>query len=236
MENHVDQLILERELRRCPTPSATRLLIVMTMLMTTTLIVANLCATKIWGPSWLPIDGGLLLFPLSYVLGDLLVEIYGRRVADRVAWVGCDVGLLTIVIIRLVGLLPEYPGADNAGFSVIAGTTGRIFFASIVGFWASQMLNNYVFERVRQKQRKRKTDSFGWRAFISSALAHIPDILLFEPIAFWGRLSLQEFIVQAIFAYVAAITIEALLLLFVTKPLARLLVCRLKFQHGKRIQ
>lgn len=234
MENHVDQAMLERKLKRCLTPAAVRVLIIMSSLMGMTVIVANLAATKIWDLGGIPVDGGILLFPLSYVLGDLLVEVYGRRTADCVAWTSCLVGLLTVGIVMLTKLLPDYSGADNSGFLMIAGATGRIFLASIVGFLAGQLLNNYVFERVRRKQEKRETDSFWQRALISSALAHIPDILLFEPIAFWGKLSGREFIEQAIFAYAAAIILESVLLLLVTKPLAKRLVLRLKFRHGKR--
>lgn len=225
----------ERLLKRCPTIQAIRTLVVMSSLMMMTIIVANLSATKIWGPSWLPMDGGIFLFPMSYLLGDLLVEIYGRKIADYVAWMGCWVGLISIGVIFLVRLIPDYVGADNSGFLVIANTTGRIFFASVVGFLAGQLLNNYVFERIRKKQQRRHIDSYKWRAFASSALAHIPDILLFEPIAFLGRLSFHEFVKQSVLAYVAAVLIELFLLFFATQHLARWLVKRLKFQHGQRI-
>jgi len=231
MENHAEQRILERKLRYCLTPRATKTLIAMSSLMAMTMIVANLAATKIWNLGGIPVDGGILLFPLSYVLGDLLVEIYGERTANSVAWASCAAGCLTAVIIALIGTLPNYPGANNSGFVIISGATGRIFIASIIGFLASQLLNNYIFERIRRKRR----DSVFWkRALISSALAHIPDILLFEPIAFLGKLSVGGFVSQAIFAYAAAIVIEGILLFLVTKRLARHMVKRLGFQHGKR--
>lgn len=232
MENHVDQVLLEKKLNRCLTPRAVGALIAMSALMAMTMITANLSATKIWSLGGIPVDGGILLFPLSYVLGDLLVEIYGKRIADSVAWASCGVGLLAAAFIALARMLPDYPGADNGGFLTISGVVGRIFLASIVGFLASQLCNNYVFERVRRKQRN---GAFWKRALFSSVLAHIPDILLFEPIAFFGKLSFMEFVEQAVFAYVAAIVIEGILLLLVTKRLARQMVYRLKFQHGKRI-
>lgn len=221
-----------RELKEAPTPEATNVLIMMTALMTLTVIVANLAATKIWNLGGIPVDGGILLFPVSYVLGDLLVEIYGGRTANHVAWASSVTGLLTVAVIALTKVLPDYPGADNSGFLAITGATGRIFAASIIGFLASQLFNNYVFEWVRYKWRG---SAFWKRAFVSSILAHIPDILLFEPIAFLGKLSFREFVEQATFAYVAAIVIEGILLLLVTKRLARRMVRRLGFRHGRRV-
>lgn len=232
MEFHTDERALQTQLQNCPNLAATCGLIMMSTLMVMTMIVANLAATKIWGPSFLPIDGGLLLFPISYIIGDLLVEIYGKKTADTVAYASAIAGALTVAIIFLVRCLPDYTGADNSGFISIAMTIGRVFMASIVGFLASQLVNNTVFERVRKKQR---TESFEWPAFVSSAVAHIPDILLFEPIAFLGKLSLREFVVQSITAYILAIVLEVVLLKLVTKHLARMLIRRMNFRHGKRV-
>ncbi len=209
-------------------------LILMTALMVMTLIVANFAASKIWSLGGIPVDAGILLFPVSYVIGDLLVEIYGRKIADQVAWASCLAGGLTIAIMWLATLLPDYATADNTAFMMIASMTGRIFLASIVGFVASQLFNNYVFDRIRQKQSKQQRASgFFWRALGSSILARIPDILLFEPIAFLGRLSLAEFFEQAAFAYVAGVIVEVILLLCVTKQLARYMTRKLKMQNGE---
>lgn len=223
---------LRRELKNAPTPEATSALIAMTALMAMAVIVANLAATKIWSLGGVPVDGGILLFPVSYVLGDLLVEIYGGRTANRVAWASSATGLLTVAVIALTRALPNYSGADNSGFLAISEATGRIFAASIIGFLASQIFNNYIFERIRYRH---ENDAFWKRALSSSLLAHIPDILLFEPIAFLGKLSFTEFVEQAIFAYVAAIVIEGILLFLVTGRLARRMVQRLGFQHGRRV-
>jgi len=204
-----------------------------------TIIVANYTAVKIWNLFGIPVDGGLILFPLSYVFGDVLSEIYGRKTADVVAWSSAAIGLFTMVVMRLVAGLPDYPGADNMAFAMVSGMTRRIFFASIMGFLASQLCNNLVFEKIRRRQANRTTETsrqFGWRAFASSAVAHVPDVVIFEPLAFWGRLSWQEFLSQAAFAYVAAVVVEVILLCFVTVPLVKVLARRLKFRHGERTE
>lgn len=208
--------------------AALRSLIVMATLMTMTMIVANLAATKIWSFFGIPFDAGILLFPLSYILGDLLAEIYGRKTADFVATAGAMTGILTVIFMLLAKLLPDYAGADNSSFVVITEATGRVFAASIVGFLAGQVVNNYIFERRRYAGK-----SFMDSALVSSMIAHLPDILLFEPIAFWGRLSMQEFMLQAVVAYGVAILIEMVLLFSVTDRLAALMVKKLQFKDGK---
>lgn len=234
-----DEKLTENPLRFSPPPVAQNVLIVITAILSMTIIVANYAAVKIWDFCDIPVDGGLILFPLAYVLGDILSEIYGRRTADIVAWSSAAVGLFTMGVMWLVASLPDYLGADNAAFVIVSGMTGRIFFASVMGFLASQLCNNLLFEKIRRHQANSAAETsrqFGWRAFAPSAVAHVPDIVIFEPLAFWGRLSWREFWSQAAFAYVAAVIVEVVLLCFVTMPLVKILARRLKFRHGERTE
>ncbi len=231
-----DQPVSLREsyyiLQRLPNLRAIRALILMTAAMVGVVLVGNLAALKIWNLAGWPVDGGFWIFPLSYIIGDLLMEIYGRKVSDWVAWfsTGCCLGL--VAILHLVGLLPRYPGADISAFVVTNAALGRIFAASVAGFLASQLLNNVIFDQVRQKHEQ---DKFWRRALISSALAHIADVLIFEPMAFLGMLSLGEFLKQAILAYVMGVAVEFAMIMLLTRWLAPILVQKLDFQHGERI-
>lgn len=231
----------ENSIRFLLTPRAQNALIVMTAMMSVAIIVANYVAVKIWNLGGIPVDGGLLLFPLTYVLGDVLSEIYGKKTADTVAWSSSVIGIMTVLLMIAVWWLPDYAGADNTAFKVVASLTERIFCASILGFLVSQICNNLVFEKIRQRQLSQNTSNmetmrqFGWRAFASSAVAHVPDILIFEPLAFWGRLSVGEFLTQAVFAYIAAVIVEVVLLCFVTVPLVNRLARWLGFRHGERL-
>lgn len=236
MNSHNQSL---NEIKYCPTPAAQTALIIITSLMAMTIIVANYTASKLWNFFGISVDGGLILFPLSYALGDILVEIYGRRTANIVSWSSSTIGALTCVVMFIVRLLPDYANADNSVFNTIADNTGRIFIASIVGFLASQMLNNYIFERIRflqtNDEQSKSGHQFRLRALLSSALAHIPDILFFEPIAFLGILSFREFLSQAVFAYITSIAVEIVFLVTLTSPLVEAMAHWLKFRHGERI-
>lgn len=213
--------------------SAVKILVVLTALLSIIIVVANLSALKLWTTLGVAVDGGLVLFPVSYVAGDLLVEIYGRKTANHVALTAALMGVVTTLVFALVAILPDYPGADNTAFYVVNQATGRVFLASICGFVASQVVNNYVFDAVLARQRR---DSYIQRAFVSSLLAHLPDILLFEPIAFFGRLTPHEFFTQAIWAYLTAVVVETVLMLTFAKPLAGWLALKAGMRHGRKLE
>jgi len=208
---------------------AVSVLVVFASALSIILVVANLMAMKIWDLFGIPVDAGILLFPISYVLGDLLMEIFGYKMANRVAVYSSVFGAMTGIALFLANLLPSYPGVDNSAFDASYGMVGRIFLASLLAFLASQLTNNLIFEKIRQKTKEKQLIR---RILLSSCVAHLVDSLVFETIAFYGRLPLGEFITQAVFAYVAGLLLEAILLP-VTKRLANRLVKRLQFRHGE---
>lgn len=219
-----------------------------------TLIASNLAALKIWSlriwwpaklwplKTWrviaiLPVDAGIWLFPLSYVVGDLLINTFGQKLANLVA---VYTSLLAVIVAGILWFakiaLPDFPGVDNGAFNIIQGATGRIFLASVAGFLAGQLVNNRCFTDMRSAQQGEDSEkAIRKRAIISSMPAHLADSVLFELLAFWGRVSAKEFLQQAGFALVAGITIEALLSWKLTPWLALRLKRQLKYNDGKRI-
>ncbi len=213
-------------------PQIVTVLIVMSSLMIAMIIAANLAAMKIWNFYSIPIDGGIVMFPITYILGDLLVEIYGKRIANTVATCSFVLGLSVCGLLWIVTLLPNYPGADNSGFTVVSQLASRITIASLVAFLVSQRVNNAVFVFLRNNSIIFDEQDFKSRAFLSSITAHLVDSLLFETIAFLGRLPFNEFFGQAVFAYLASMPLEAALLPL-TNYLANSLRHKLGFSNGK---
>lgn len=178
----------------------------------------------------LAVDGGIIVFPITYIIGDLLSEIYGKRLANIVANCNFILGLGVCGILWIVSLLPNYSHADNSTFIAISSMVSRIFIASLISFWLSQRVNNHFFAIIREHSRSTTINqSFASRAFFSSLIAHAVDSFIFEIIAFIGRIPLSEFIRQAIFAYLAGILLETILLP-ITKRLANSLSQKLQFQ------
>lgn len=212
---------------------AVEALVVMAVLMAFAMIVANLCAMKIWSFLNTPVDGGIILFPLTYVVGDLLCEIYGKRTADRVAWLSFMTGLGATLMLYLVGALPDYPSADNQAFDLLLAGFNRVMIASMTSYLAGQLLNNWVFEQVRRRHKQRSR--YLQRSLSSSLIAHLVDAVVFETLAFLGRLPLAEFIMQAVFAFLAGLIIEVGLVPINLWLRARL-TSYLQFYNGKRAE
>lgn len=210
-----------------------KVLVLFAVALGVTLLASNLAALKVWNLFGIPVDAGIWLFPLAYIVGDLLVEIYGQKLANLVS-VYCTVFAVIVAAVLLFAkvVLPDFPGVDNGAFEIIQDATGRIFLASVAGFLAGQLINNGIFAAIRVKQKA--NSGFIKRALLSSAVAHVFDSLIFETLAFVGRVSFGDFLAQMIFAYVAGILLE-IILSPLTAMLAQRLRENLRYSDGKKL-
>lgn len=182
------------------------------------LLASNLMATKIWDLLGIPVDGGLLIYPLIYLVGDMLVEFFGRKQANDVAIIAAFITAFSVLMLFIVIYLPVYPGWEGQeAYATIFGFSLRIEVASITGFIVSQFVNNRVFEKIVQRGDSR----YERRAFVSSLVARLFDSALFETIAFLGVLPFSEFLTQAVGAYFEGAAVELILVLTISGPLQR---------------
>ena len=184
------------------------------------LLISNVAATKtITVVDGLPAflgggiftDGGALLFPLTYIIGDVLAEVYGLRQARRAIWVGFALAALASVTFLAVGAAPPGPGYENqAAFQAVLGFVPRIVLASLCGYLAGQFLNAYVVVKIKERTQERRL----WVRLIgSTVVGEFADTALFCFIAFvgvfptWG--SLISFTVTG---YVYKVLVEVIFL------------------------
>lgn len=183
-----------------------KLLILISAATSCTLLISNLAATKLWDFCGIAIDGGIIIFPVSYVLGDIAVEFFGKEAANRIVLAALAMNAIAVIVFILVGALPPFVGWDNqASYEAILGFAPRIVLGSLLAFAASGLTNNYIFERLRCRLKGSK---FYQRALFSSVVGRLVDSLIFETVAFFGILPLEDFIRQAIFAYLAGMMLE----------------------------
>src|SRR5215203_990908 len=97
-----------------------------------------------------PFGAGVLFFPVSYVIGDVLTEVYGYAHARRCIWAGF-VALLFMVFMSVVvvALPPDAGWTGQAAYEAVFGQTPRIVFASVIAFWAGEFVNSYVLARMK---------------------------------------------------------------------------------------
>lgn len=131
-----------------------------------------------------PFGAGILFFPVSYIIGDVLTEVYGYAHARRVIWVGFAATVFMAVMAWVVVALPPAPDWTNqAAYETIFGQVPRIVFASMCAFWAGEFVNSYVLARMKVLTEGRHL----WMRTIGSTIAgQAVDSLIFYPLAFWG--------------------------------------------------
>ena len=151
------------------------------VLMCVALITSNALETKQMDVCGLGITGGLLVFPISYILNDCISEVWGWKKAKFSIWLAFAMNAFYIVFGALADAIPGAPyWLMSDGFHAIFGLVPRIAFASLVAFICGSMINAYVMVRMKGRSR------FSVRAIVSSLFGETCDSLIFFPVALGG--------------------------------------------------
>jgi len=185
---------------------------ILVALSVTVLIISNIASTKLFdffgtGLVW---DGGAILFPLSYVLGDVITEIYGFRTARRIIFVTFAMNLVAVLALWIVQILPPGPGWGNqAAYEAIIGFMPRVVAGSLTAYVVGQIMNAFVFAKVKIITKGKKL----WlRAITSSLVGDLLDTVIFTTVAFFGAMSTNQFIGLIGIAYATKLIGEIILL------------------------
>lgn len=187
----------------------TNLLILFSAFSASVLLIANLSAGKLWNFFGLPVDGGIVIFPLSYIISDLVMEFFGKKTSKFIIYASFTINIIASLTFLIVSILPVFPGWEGQqSFEYVFNSAHRIIIASLIAFLISSIINVYVFEKIKQKLTNK---SILYRTLGSSFVARFFDIIIFETIAFLGILPFTDFFQQIIFAYFAGIILEVAL-------------------------
>jgi queuosine precursor transporter len=175
--------------------------------------------------SLLVFGAGNIFFPISYIFGDILTEVYGYARARKVIWAGFAAmlfaTLMSWVVLRLpVNAAEPYNATFVPALEIVFGGTGRIVLASIVAFWVGDFVNSLVLARMKVLTAGR----FLWARTIGSTICGQGiDSLLFYPIAFYGIWSTETLLKISIFNWLFKVSVEV-----VFTPLTYVIVGALK--------
>jgi hypothetical protein len=185
------------------------------------LLISNVAATKLiaFGPTWSPFglpvlpiitDGGALLFPLTYVLGDVLAEVFGMRGARRAILLGFGISLLASLTFLAVGAAPAAPGYENQeAFVAVLGFVPRIVVASLAGYLVGQFLNAWVLVKLKQWREGKGM----WKRLLgSTVVGEAADTTIFCLIAFGGQIDGGTMLNYIVVGYLFKVSVEAVLL------------------------
>ena len=174
------------------------------------LLISNIGATKFidFGP--IKTDGGAFLFPLTYILGDVLTEVYGFKAARRIIFTGFGIGILAGLTFWLVQISPAADGWENqAAFESILGFVPQIVAASVLAFLCGQLSNSWTLVWIKQRTNGNRL----WARLIGSTIVgELVDTFVFTLVASLGRLNLSEFLNYLATGYVYKTMYEVILL------------------------
>ncbi len=189
---------------------AYRYLDVITAAFTTVLILSNITSTKIVSIGSISFDGGTILFPLAYIFGDILTEVYGYARARRVIWTGFAMNIFMVIAFWIVGNLPA--AADwvlQSSYDAILGVVPRIVLGSLIAYLCGEFLNSYVLAKMKVRMAGKKL----WaRALGSTIVGEGVDTTVFLLIAFAGVLPWPLLGVIWLTNYIFKIAVEIVLL------------------------
>ncbi len=174
------------------------------------LLLSNLIgAAKLSTLGGVTFGAGILFFPLGYVIGDVLTEVYGYARARRCVWAGFVAMLFMALMSWVVVALPPAPGwPGQDAYESVFGNTWRIVFASLIAFWAGEFANSFVLARMKVLTQGRHL----WmRTIGSTVVGQGVDSLLFYPLAFYGQWSNAQVLTVMVTNWAMKVGWEALL-------------------------
>ena len=194
--------------------------VVLAMMFTVFLILANLMEVKVVKIGILTATAGLSVFPISYIINDCIVEVYGFAKARFVIWMGFLLNMIFVVFLQVCIALPSDPSwTAQAAVEQVFGNTPRILLGSFVAFIVGSMVNAQVMSRMKVRDGGKR---FSLRAIMSTVFGESADSLIFFPIAFAGMLPLAT-IVTLVWTQVMLKTLYEIVALPITIRVVKLL-------------
>jgi len=197
--------------------------VVIAALFVTCYLTGNIVGGKMVGFGFISLPAAVVLFPFSYIFGDILTEVYGYRQARQVIWLGFLCNLIFVVFAWVGQVLPPAPLWENqAAYETILGYTPRLFAASVVGYLAGEFCNSFVLARMKLLTKGR----WLWtRTIGSTIIGEGIDTAIFIPGAHFGFPFFSPMII--LYHWAAKVAIEAL-----ATPLTYVAVNSLKKSEG----
>ena len=184
------------------------------------LLISNISATKLIELGPIITDGGAVLFPIAYIFGDILTEVYGYRYTRRAIWTAFAmmlVGVLAFTVVRYLPAAADY--SDQAAFESVLGFFPRIVLASLAAFVIGSFVNAYILAKLKVRTKGKKL----WQRLIGSTLVgELIDTVVFALVAVGGILSLVDMAMFILVGWLFKTAVEIVLLPVTYQVIARI--------------
>ena len=192
---------------------SSRLLPVFSGLFVACLIISNVAnAAKFVQIGAFTIAGGTLIFPVSFIFGDILTEVYGYTASRKVIWTGFGSLILFSLFMLLLNALPAPTFWQNQeAFDAMFSSTPRIIFASMCAYFCGEFCNSFVLSKMKYLEKGERGLKQAWRFIASTIVGEAVDSIVFFGVAFAGVLAFPDLWKVAASAYVVKVIIEVIM-------------------------
>lgn len=189
----------------------------LTLLFVVALVVSNIITSKqVLLPFNITMTGAVFIFPITYILSDLVSEVYGYRWSRLTCYFGFAANLFAALVFSAViqSPAPSY-WQNQEAFQTVLGSTPRVLVASLLAFVIGDFVNDQIFARMKRKYPD-SIKGFGARAIFSSLMGELVDSLVFLPLAFWGLMPVRTLVIMTLSQVVIKTGYELVILPFTT--------------------
>jgi hypothetical protein len=189
----------------------------LTLLFVVALVVSNIITSKqVLLPFNITMTGAVFIFPITYILSDLVSEVYGYRWSRLTCYFGFAANLFAALVFSAViqSPAPSY-WQNQEAFQTVLGSTPRVLVASLLAFVIGDFVNDQIFAKMKRKYPD-SIKGFGARAIFSSLMGELVDSLVFLPLAFWGLMPVQTLVIMTLSQVVIKTGYELVILPFTT--------------------
>lgn len=196
------------------------------ILYVTCLLLSNLTAGKLWAvSSAITLPAAVILFPVTYILGDIFTEVYGFKKARTVIWLGFGCSFFAVMVYLLTIALP-HPGywENQSAYAAVLGTTPRVALASFAGYLFGEFSNSIILSKLKVATKGKNL----WiRTILSTVVGEGFDSVIFITVAFFGTMDTSVVLQMILFQYLFKVIYEILF-----TPVTYLIVNRVKKAEG----
>jgi hypothetical protein len=196
----------------------------------TFLILSNIIAVKLIAVGPIVLTAAVFLFPLSYIFGDVLTEVYGYARSRRIIWLGFAANILMVLVFWMTIVLPAPMfWKDQPALVTVLGSVPRIVFASLIAYWVGEFTNSYILARMKEWMIKwDPAHKHLWMRTIGSTIVGEGlDSILFVAIGFFGTMPFSGVLTMIFWQWVFKCTIE-----IVFTPFTYFIVSKVKKIEG----
>lgn len=191
------------------TKNVSRLFMCIGIVFVTCLLLSNLIAGKMWAVTEnITLPAAVILFPMTYIIGDVFTEVYGFKKARTVIWLGFGCSFFAVCIYLLTIALP-HPGywENQSAFEAVMGTTPRVALASFSGYLFGEFSNSILLSKLKVATKGKRL----WiRTILSTVVGEGLDSVIFITIAFWGTMDNSVVLNMILFQYLFKVGYEVL--------------------------